>query len=1495
MRSPRRLSFSRALLIALPALLLTRTSADVVINEIMAGASERLLQFDAAGVPQVGAGPRWYQAGYDDSVARGWQTAVGPFGFGALTNNPTAIATNLQNAVRYLTPTTYFRKTFQGAVAGATDTLQLAVQYNDGFVAFLNGVEVARRNGGPARKWIYHDQPAYNRESYSGTATIPTTALAEVITLGTASTLLLPGENILAIHLMNASATEGTYYLKADLTISGSAPATLVNYNDPWKYFPGVIEPSGNLFDPALLGSGRQRVLWGTLGYDVATWLSGPGPFGYGAVGAVGTNTQTAMLNVTPSLYTRIVFNATAAQAEDGLPLRLVVGCDDGFIAYLNGVEVARRRIGLPNTFTPYDAVADSDGGVQNETILLEAASKLLVTGTNVLAVQLHNFSRSNADIYMRADLQTNASVPLVANTATWNYLVGTAEPVPNPTGEEEESFPEGPDSAADWIELHNNGSTSVSLNGWRLSDDVLNNSKWVFPDVTIPAGGYLVVVADGQDVTSNPGGYLHTNFSLDRDGEFLALYDQNGTSVSGLAPAFPAQQPFHSFGRDGPGAYRYSDLPTPGTANAGTFFSGIVATPTVNLPGRFYTGPQSVTFSCATPGAVIRYTSNGKEPTVLSTAATGPVAVNGSAVLRVRAFLDGWVPSETITHTYLLNQTVGRRSLPAACLTGDEQQVFYRPFGVFAIVNNNKNAAAGPTNYTGDIWSNHPNATVLNPPNQPEDPSLYNAPMQSGRPAERPHALEILHTDATADLRIGSYLRSAASPYSRQRYVLTSQNSGAPNAGSPWASSATEKPQINLFFRDDVGPRPVHYPFVPGSIVQQYENIRLRAGKNEIGNPFVRDEFARRTMLEMGQVTVRGDFVNVYVNAVFKGYFNITERPREPFFQEARGTNAKFDVRNIDVMADGDTLAYNELMRYARSTSIATPAGYQGLASRLDVLNVADYLLLNAYGATWDWPQNNYVLDRERASNGLFRFSVWDAEGAFGLTGRAPSSWNQFIGGSGSNALISSNPAGENLPAVLFFTVLKQNPEWRLLFADRIRKHLFNNGALTSPRLNARFLQLKTVMEPMLKDLFGGGTVMTDFATPWGDARKTAFLPQCTAQGLWPATLAPEFSQFGGNVPANFMLTILNPNANGVGTIYYTTNGLDPRVEGGAIQGTAYSAPIGLTQSSAVRARILNTNNEWSPLTETVFTLPTTAPLIVTEIMYHPKDQGATDGDDFEFIEIKNVGANPVSLGGMRFADGISYPFPNGASIAPGAFAVIARNPAQFAVRYPAVSVLGGYGPASSLNNAGELLTLVDVGNTSVFSVTYDDGPPWPGGTDGGGKSLVPVNPNAFTNPNEATQWRGSLAEHGSPGADDLLSFAEWQTLYFTPAQISDPAYGGPGADRDGDGLTNFWEFALGRDPLIADAAGAIITTLAMDGPTGPYLTLQFRRNLAATGLEFHVDTAATPGVWALDGSVPVGPSINNGDGTATETRRDTETTSTAAQRFIRLRLIGN
>jgi hypothetical protein len=106
-------------------------------------------------------------------------------------------------------------------------------------------------------------------------------------------------------------------------------------------------------------------------------------------------------------------------------------------------------------------------------------------------------------------------------------------------------SLRDGDGNRPDWIELHNPGAAAVDLAGWHLTDRANNLTKWTFPPVTLPAGGYLVVFASGQAASNyiDAGGNLHTNFNLSAAGEYLGLVMPDGrTIVSEFHPAFPAQ-----------------------------------------------------------------------------------------------------------------------------------------------------------------------------------------------------------------------------------------------------------------------------------------------------------------------------------------------------------------------------------------------------------------------------------------------------------------------------------------------------------------------------------------------------------------------------------------------------------------------------------------------------------------------------------------------------------------------------------------------------------------------------------------------------------------------------------------------------------------------------------------------------------------------------------------------------------------------------------------
>ena len=82
----------------------------------------------------------------------------------------------------------------------------------------------------------------------------------------------------------------------------------------------------------------------------------------------------------------------------------------------------------------------------------------------------------------------------------------------------------------SDWIEIYNPGPGSTNLNGFYLTDNATNLTKWQLPSHVLAAGGYVVVFASGKN-RAVAGAQLHTSFSLDADGEYLALVASNSAN----------------------------------------------------------------------------------------------------------------------------------------------------------------------------------------------------------------------------------------------------------------------------------------------------------------------------------------------------------------------------------------------------------------------------------------------------------------------------------------------------------------------------------------------------------------------------------------------------------------------------------------------------------------------------------------------------------------------------------------------------------------------------------------------------------------------------------------------------------------------------------------------------------------------------------------------------------------------------------------------------
>jgi hypothetical protein len=194
------------------------------------------------------------------------------------------------------------------------------------------------------------------------------------------------------------------------------------------------------------------------------------------------------------------------------------------------------------------------------------------------------------------------------------------------------------------------------------------------------------------------------------------------------------------------------------------------------------------------------------------------------------------------------------------------------------------------------------------------------------------------------------------------------------------------------------------------------------------------------------------------------------------------------------------------------------------------------------------------------------------------------------------------------------------------------------------------------------------------------------------------------------------------------------------------------YTEPLTVERTTRVKARAFD-NVSWSAVHEAALcVLQGMQNLRISEIHYHPLDEGDVENDDgeYEFIELENAGDEPLNLSGLYFSRGIVYSFPADAELGPQGFIVLASDTGAFFKRY-------GFQPFDEyegrLDNDGETLALNSATGDTIVRIDYSDRFPWPRSADGDGYSLVPREPSPYKNPNDAADWTASREIHGNPG----------------------------------------------------------------------------------------------------------------------------------------------
>lgn len=754
----------------------------------------------------------------------------------------------------------------------------------------------------------------------------------------------------------------------------------------------------------------------------------------------------------------------------------------------------------------------------------------------------------------------------------------------------------DGDGNTSDWIELHNPTDAPVSLDGWHLTDDPLNPNKWPLPPETVlGADEYMLIFASDQPVDDyvDPKGYPHANFALDRGGEYLALTNPSGKTVHSFGEEFPPQQADISYGM-WYSLFRYFGVPTPGAPNKEAFL-GFTDKTSHSKSRGFYDQPFILHLYTDTPSAMIRYTLDGSEPSEQHGKIydpDDPIVVTTTTVVRSVAFKAGWKPGDVSTHTYVFPDKVANQ--PA------DPPGWPQNWGYDSEVNGRV-----PADYEMDprvVDSTLPGYSVrealLDIPTVsiamlPDDfisdaSGIYANPKSR---TEKKCSIEYFEPESTDDFQHDCKIEVHGNSSRR-----------------PWRM---QKHSLRLTFTSLYGPAKLKYELFGESPVETFNQLVLRACFTDSwglvswsdsryrpnDSQYIRDVWMKESLRDMGQPSSYGKFVHLYVNGLYFGIHNMTERIKGDFFAFHLGGEPEHWEINEDLSSPG--ARWNAMMGINPSTL----AGYKQMLEYLDVEDFADYMLLHFYADAEDWPHHNgYAAANAVSGDGKFRFFVWDQEIVLDYHGRAASRIDR-TGGVGT-----------------LFQKMRTSDEFRMLFADRVYKHCFNNGALSLNGSTSRYLEIANwIDKAIVAESARWGDVQV--STPYGnsirqpsplddinhnlyppaphgpdyyftredswlierdniinnyipaihdDNNSYAIINLLKRENLYPDIDPPVFSvngvaRHGGYISTGDSLTLTNPNAGG--TVYYTTDGTDPRVPASAEPGqfttlVAESAP---------------------------------------------------------------------------------------------------------------------------------------------------------------------------------------------------------------------------------------------------------------------------------------------------------------------------------------------
>ncbi|MFT6360995.1 MAG: hypothetical protein ACJAYJ_005239 [Saprospiraceae bacterium] len=511
-----------------------------------------------------------------------------------------------------------------------------------------------------------------------------------------------------------------------------------------------------------------------------------------------------------------------------------------------------------------------------------------------------------------------------------------------------ENSFTDGIGNTPDWIELYNATDIAINLKDWQLSDDAAEPEKWIFPEIAIPAKGFLIVLASGDDFFDSQ--FWHSNFKLSKTGESLILSKPDGELVDFIE--FDAQETDQSYGRNTDGGAIFSIFlnGSPGSSNnevtsTNTFETDLNFS---HQPG-FYTQPIDLKIMTETSDLTLHYTTDGSIPTesdaifnnllnlnfdnqptsVIANIATSKTwekpkhSVETHHNIRVRAFKNGVASELILSGTFLIsNEEKFPYSLPVVSISTNAENLFSDEKGIYVEGDN--------LNYT-----------------------------QSGRDWERPAHFAYFSKDGDLEME---------------------QNIGIRIGGA----TTREAPQktLKLYARSEYGASHFEFPFFGDDYDSSFKRLAVRTTMGDKSNRGFTDDFCQQLIEnEVACDGIQRRFVIVLLNGEYWGIHSLREVVGEQFMAR----KADVDKDEIDYLFNegevkhGDNADYLDLIDYLQNHSLAEPDHFDFVASQVDLEKFIDYNIVQFALANDDWPNNNVKFWKTK--NGQWRWVINDLD----------------------------------------------------------------------------------------------------------------------------------------------------------------------------------------------------------------------------------------------------------------------------------------------------------------------------------------------------------------------------------------------------------------------------------------------------------------------------------------------------------------------------------